>query len=144
MAPYMHCLRAAQRCSCQMFSSISNCKRYEKSLNMHVQGFPPNAQCSSHFLLHTAFKAPEGLNDHVSLKKETNSSQSLLSFPLSAATLNSSSLLQRMLFPAEHLLEGLQPFQSRQFSANTTVLSFLFLYMFVVSIYVCICTYRYT
>lgn len=109
---------------------------------MLVQGFPQKTQCLSRFLPQTTFKAPEVLNDHFSLKKEINSSRSSLSFPLSAATLNSSSLLRGMLFPAEHLFAGLQPYQSRQLSANTTTLSFLLIYIvFVVCVYI---YYRYT
>lgn len=101
---------------------------------MLVQGFSQKAQCPSRF--QAAFKAPEGLNDHFSLKKEINSRQSLLSFPLSAATLNSSSLLHRMLFPAERLLAGLQLFPSRHLSANTAI------FIYICSVCgVCVCMY---
>lgn len=79
----------------------------------------------------------------------------MLSLPLSATTLKSSSLRQRSLFPAEHLLEGLKSSQSWQLSANSTMLSFLstyivfaayaYVFMYIqVCIYVCVYVYIHT
>lgn len=125
---------------------------------MLVQGFPQKAPSSLCFLLYAAFKAPEGHNDHFSFKKKINSRQSLLSLPLYAPTLKSSSLLQKSLFPVEHLLAGLQSFQSQQLSANSTMLSFLSIiysicgicvriYEYIgvyICMYVCVCIYTHT